>query len=73
MRTKPEIISLLTNPGIIAIVRAQQAAQVAPRLTCFACTKVTGPGDPDAAGKTIGGGPAAPPPAAALPADAWKA
>ena len=30
MRTKPEIISLLTNPGIIAIVRAQQAAQVAP-------------------------------------------
>jgi len=30
MRTKPEIISLLTNPGIIAIVRAQQAAQVIP-------------------------------------------
>jgi 2-dehydro-3-deoxyphosphogluconate aldolase/(4S)-4-hydroxy-2-oxoglutarate aldolase len=30
MRTKPEIISLLTDPGIIAIVRAQQAAQVAP-------------------------------------------
>ena len=30
MRTKPEIISLLTNPGIIAIVRAQQAAQVVP-------------------------------------------
>ena len=30
MRTKAEIISLLTNPGIIAIVRAQQAAQVVP-------------------------------------------
>ena len=30
MRTKQEIISLLTNPGIIAIVRAQQAAQVGP-------------------------------------------
>ena len=30
MRTKPEIISLLTNPGIIAIVRTQQAAQVQP-------------------------------------------
>ena len=30
MRTKPDIISLLTNPGIIAIVRAQQAAQVVP-------------------------------------------
>ncbi len=30
MRTKVEIISLLTNPGIIAIVRAQQAAQVGP-------------------------------------------
>jgi 2-dehydro-3-deoxyphosphogluconate aldolase/(4S)-4-hydroxy-2-oxoglutarate aldolase len=30
MRTKPEIISLLTEPGIIAIVRAQQAAQVTP-------------------------------------------
>lgn len=28
MRTKSEIISLLTNPGIIAIVRAQQPAQV---------------------------------------------
>jgi 2-dehydro-3-deoxyphosphogluconate aldolase/(4S)-4-hydroxy-2-oxoglutarate aldolase len=30
MRTKAEIISLLTDPGIIAIVRAQQAAQVVP-------------------------------------------
>ena len=30
MRTQSEIISLLTNPGIIAIVRAQQAAQVGP-------------------------------------------
>jgi 2-dehydro-3-deoxyphosphogluconate aldolase/(4S)-4-hydroxy-2-oxoglutarate aldolase len=30
MRTRSEIISMLTNPGIIAIVRAQQAAQVAP-------------------------------------------
>jgi 2-dehydro-3-deoxyphosphogluconate aldolase/(4S)-4-hydroxy-2-oxoglutarate aldolase len=30
MRTKPEIISLLTNPGIIAIVRAQQSTQVVP-------------------------------------------
>ncbi len=30
MRTKQEIISLLANPGIIAIVRAQQAAQVGP-------------------------------------------
>jgi 2-dehydro-3-deoxyphosphogluconate aldolase / (4S)-4-hydroxy-2-oxoglutarate aldolase len=30
MRTKAEIISLLTNPGIIAIVRAQQSAQVVP-------------------------------------------
>ncbi|MCX6911543.1 MAG: bifunctional 4-hydroxy-2-oxoglutarate aldolase/2-dehydro-3-deoxy-phosphogluconate aldolase [Verrucomicrobia bacterium] len=30
MRTKTEIISLLTNPGIIAIVRAQQSAQVVP-------------------------------------------
>jgi 2-dehydro-3-deoxyphosphogluconate aldolase / (4S)-4-hydroxy-2-oxoglutarate aldolase len=30
MRTKSAIISLLTNPGIIAVVRAQQAAQVLP-------------------------------------------
>ena len=30
MRTKSAIISLLTDPGIIAIVRAQQAAQVVP-------------------------------------------
>jgi 2-dehydro-3-deoxyphosphogluconate aldolase / (4S)-4-hydroxy-2-oxoglutarate aldolase len=30
MRTKSEIISLLTDPGIIAIVRAQQSAQVVP-------------------------------------------
>jgi 2-dehydro-3-deoxyphosphogluconate aldolase/(4S)-4-hydroxy-2-oxoglutarate aldolase len=30
MRTKPDIISLLTNPGIIAVVRAQQASQVLP-------------------------------------------
>ena len=30
MRTKTEIISLLTDPGIIAIVRAQQSAQVVP-------------------------------------------
>src|SRR6266446_4079032 len=30
MRTKSEIISMLINPGIIAIVRAQQAAQVGP-------------------------------------------
>ncbi len=30
MRTKSEIISLLTTPGIIAIVRSQQAAQVVP-------------------------------------------
>ena len=30
MRPKSEIISLLTNPGIVAIVRTQQAAQVAP-------------------------------------------
>jgi 2-dehydro-3-deoxyphosphogluconate aldolase / (4S)-4-hydroxy-2-oxoglutarate aldolase len=30
MRAKSDIISLLTNPGIIAIVRAQQAAQVVP-------------------------------------------
>jgi 2-dehydro-3-deoxyphosphogluconate aldolase / (4S)-4-hydroxy-2-oxoglutarate aldolase len=30
MRTKTEILSLLTNPGIVAIVRAQQAAQVVP-------------------------------------------
>jgi 2-dehydro-3-deoxyphosphogluconate aldolase / (4S)-4-hydroxy-2-oxoglutarate aldolase len=30
MRPKSDIISLLTNPGIIAIVRTQQAAQVAP-------------------------------------------
>jgi len=30
MRTKPEIISLLTNPGIIAVVRAQRAEQVIP-------------------------------------------
>src|SRR5512135_259769 len=30
MRTKAEIISLLTNPGIIAIVRARQPAQVLP-------------------------------------------
>jgi 2-dehydro-3-deoxyphosphogluconate aldolase/(4S)-4-hydroxy-2-oxoglutarate aldolase len=30
MRTKPQIISLLTDPGIIAIVRAQQPAQVVP-------------------------------------------
>jgi 2-dehydro-3-deoxyphosphogluconate aldolase/(4S)-4-hydroxy-2-oxoglutarate aldolase len=30
MRTKAEIISLLTNPGIIAVVRAQKAEQVNP-------------------------------------------
>jgi len=30
MRPKSDIISLITNPGIIAIVRAQQAAQVVP-------------------------------------------
>ena len=30
MRTKSDIISLLTDPGIIAIVRTQQAAQVVP-------------------------------------------
>ena len=30
MRTKTEIISLLTDPGIVAIVRAQKAAQVVP-------------------------------------------
>ncbi len=29
-RTKSEIISLLTNPGIIAVVRAQKAEQVLP-------------------------------------------
>src|SRR6185295_3499479 len=30
MRTKTEIISQLTNPGIIAIVRAKKASQVIP-------------------------------------------
>ncbi len=30
MRTKAEILSLLTNPGIIAVVRAQKAEQVTP-------------------------------------------
>jgi 2-dehydro-3-deoxyphosphogluconate aldolase/(4S)-4-hydroxy-2-oxoglutarate aldolase len=30
MRSKPEIISLLTNPGIIAVVRAQKPEQVPP-------------------------------------------
>jgi 2-dehydro-3-deoxyphosphogluconate aldolase / (4S)-4-hydroxy-2-oxoglutarate aldolase len=30
MRTKAEIISLLTNPGIIAVVRARSAEQVPP-------------------------------------------
>src|SRR5215831_18389975 len=30
MRTKSEIISLLKNPGIIAVVRAQKAEQVMP-------------------------------------------
>jgi len=30
MRSKAEIISLLTNPGIIAVVRAQNAGQVLP-------------------------------------------
>jgi 2-dehydro-3-deoxyphosphogluconate aldolase/(4S)-4-hydroxy-2-oxoglutarate aldolase len=30
MRTKPQIISLLTNPGIIAVVRAQKTEQVIP-------------------------------------------
>jgi 2-dehydro-3-deoxyphosphogluconate aldolase/(4S)-4-hydroxy-2-oxoglutarate aldolase len=30
MRTKSEIISLLTNPGIIAVVRAQKPEQVPP-------------------------------------------
>jgi 2-dehydro-3-deoxyphosphogluconate aldolase/(4S)-4-hydroxy-2-oxoglutarate aldolase len=30
MRTKAEIISLLTNPGIIAVVRAQKLEQVIP-------------------------------------------
>jgi len=30
MRTKSDIVSLLTNPGVVAIVRAQQPAQVVP-------------------------------------------
>src|SRR6185436_20822652 len=30
MRSKTEIISMLTNPGIIAVVRAQKAEQVLP-------------------------------------------
>jgi len=30
MRTKSEIISLLTNPGIIAVIRAQKADQILP-------------------------------------------
>src|SRR5262245_43181662 len=30
MPSKPEIISLLTNPGIIAVVRAQKPEQVVP-------------------------------------------
>src|SRR4029077_18490432 len=30
MRSKSEIISLLTNPGIIAVVRAQKPEQVIP-------------------------------------------
>src|SRR5512135_357448 len=30
MRTKSEIISLLTNPGIVAVVRAQKPEQVPP-------------------------------------------
>jgi 2-dehydro-3-deoxyphosphogluconate aldolase / (4S)-4-hydroxy-2-oxoglutarate aldolase len=30
MRTKAEIVSLLTNPGIVAVVRAQKAEQVIP-------------------------------------------
>ena len=30
MRSKSEIISLLTNPGIIAVIRAQKAEQVIP-------------------------------------------
>src|ERR1043166_4425166 len=30
MRAKAEIISLVTNPGIIAVVRAQRAEQVIP-------------------------------------------
>ncbi len=30
MRTISEIFSLLTNPGIIAVVRAQQSSQVLP-------------------------------------------
>jgi 2-dehydro-3-deoxyphosphogluconate aldolase/(4S)-4-hydroxy-2-oxoglutarate aldolase len=30
VRTKPEIISLLTNPGIIAVVRAQSSDQIIP-------------------------------------------
>ena len=30
MRSKAEIISLLTNPGVIAVVRAQQPEQIIP-------------------------------------------
>jgi 2-dehydro-3-deoxyphosphogluconate aldolase/(4S)-4-hydroxy-2-oxoglutarate aldolase len=30
MRTKTEIISLLTNPGVVAVIRAKRAAQVIP-------------------------------------------
>ena len=30
MRTRAEIISLLTNPGVIAVVRAKQAEQIMP-------------------------------------------
>src|ERR1041384_6815951 len=41
MRSKAEIISLLTDPGIIAVVRAQSAAQVLPLSEALVAGGVT--------------------------------
>ncbi|HVV73876.1 MAG TPA: bifunctional 4-hydroxy-2-oxoglutarate aldolase/2-dehydro-3-deoxy-phosphogluconate aldolase [Verrucomicrobiae bacterium] len=40
-RSKPEIISLLTNPGIIAVVRAKHAQQVEPLAEALVAGGIT--------------------------------
>jgi 2-dehydro-3-deoxyphosphogluconate aldolase/(4S)-4-hydroxy-2-oxoglutarate aldolase len=41
MKTKPEIISLLTNPGVIAIVRGQQPVPVIPLFEALIAGGIT--------------------------------
>lgn len=44
MRTKGEILSLLTNPGVIAVVRAQKPEQVLPLTESLLAGAVKPPG-----------------------------